>query len=331
MYEQFRNDIMMSLSNNDYNNDQISFILSIIDSCMQNYEIRKKQTALSTVVDDLPPLCKTFIVSKSVEGLSPKTLSLYYKVLIRFFRMFRKTVQNVETNDIRMFIVSISRKGTNNRTLDTYRTILNSFFTWAVDEEYLVKNPCNKIKPIKYERKQRVSLTQYELERLRENYKDILDRVLMEFMYATGCRVSEVVQTNRDDIDWQDMSLNVIGKGNKERTVWLNAKAAKALQTYLSLRTDDNEALFVTTRAPHNRIGTAGIEKRLRELTERTNLGKKVSPHIMRHTCATTMLHGGASMDQVQHTLGHSSIATTQIYAKTDMKDVKRSHNRSVI
>lgn len=237
------------------------------------------------------------------------------------------------TNDVRVWIHEQQTAGKiGNETLESYRVSLCSFFSWAVDEEYLDKNPVARIKPIRYEKKQRKSLCQMDLEYIRRACITDKERALVEFLYSTGCRISEVASAKLSDVDWPRNEVAVIGKGNKHRTCYLNAKAVVALQQYLRSRDDDSDGLFVSDRAPHNAIGKPGLEKIVRIICERcSQIGVHVTPHVLRHTTATVALQNGMPVQDVQRMLGHSSINTTMIYAETNQREVKTLHERCVI
>ena len=154
-----------------------------------------------------------------------------------------------------------------------------------------------------------------------------MNRTIIDLLYSTGIRVGELVKLNREDIDFERRECIVLGKGNKERKVYFDAKAKIHLQDYLSERTDDNNALFVTLNAPHDRLRISGVEIRLRELGRRNNL-ERIHPHKFRRTMATRAIDKGMPIEQVQKLLGHAQIDTTMQYAIVNQNNVKVSHQR---
>jgi integrase/recombinase XerD len=194
------------------------------------------------------------------------------------------------------------------------------------DEEYILKSPMRKIKSIKPEKRLRKALTLEELEKIRDTCNTFRERALLEFFYSTGCRLEEVMKLNKNDIDWQDLSTKVIGKGNKERTVFINAKAKLYLQKYLMSRLDNDEALFTTVRKPYRRMQRRAIEREISNIGKR--IGIHIYPHLIRHTTATCMLHNGAELYEVQRVLGHEYPSTTQIYAQIADEAVKNAHRK---
>ena len=235
-------------------------------------------------------------------------------------------------NDVKAYLYNFQKtRNVSNRTLDSVRSILSSFFSWASAEGYLEKNIMISVKPIKYRRKQRGSLDDYELEKLRSACETIRDEALVEFLYSTGCRVSELVNVNKEDVNIKDGEVTLVGKGDKERKPYLTAHASLALQEYLKSRDDDNDALFVSKVKPHNRLKKGAIEKIIGELGVKAGIEKKVYPHLIRHTTATMGLQHGMDVTEIQKMLGHANIETTMIYAEVNQNDVKTSHKKYII
>lgn len=191
---------------------------------------------------------------------------------------------------------------------------IKSLFKWLVEEELLVRNPTLKLKEPKLGKRVPKALTMDELEMLRDSCTSVLEHALVEFFFATGCRVGEVQKLDRGAIDWQRGCVNVIGKGNKEREVYFGSKARIWLQRYLKHRDDMDAALFVTERKPH-RMSIHQIEYIFKRIANRSEIQSTVYPHKMRHTLATVLLNQGAPLVAVQSILGHEKPETTQLYA----------------
>jgi integrase/recombinase XerD len=175
------------------------------------------------------------------------------------------------------------------------------------------------------------SLSIEELELMRESCVTDRERAFIEILYATGCRLSEVYEINKNDINYQSMSCRVIGKGDKERTVYLSFKSLFHLRKYLNSRTDDCEALMVTERKPYRRLCKRGIQREITKIAKRTGIEKSISTHTLRHTFATLTLNNGAELAAVQSFLGHSSPATTQIYAQLTDERKREQHKRYLV
>lgn len=330
MYEDFKSNLILKLLEQFDSND-VNKIINAVDVIAYDYDFNKKSTALTTFVN-IPEVVKVFMACKKIEGYSEGTLINYKLLLMSFFVFVNKNIEDIQTNDIRIFLFKYQEiKKISNRTLNKYQQNLKAFFTWCYNEGYIEKNISAKLKPIRYEEKPRVALTQIELEYVRNSCKNARDRAILEFIYSTGCRVSELCGIKKSDIDWHDNSVHLFGKGNKHRTSFLNAKAEYYLRQYLDSRNDDSDYLFVSLRKPYKNMDKSGVEKIFRDLSEKSNLEKKLTPHILRHTTATTGLSNGMPIDEIQKMLGHASISTTMIYAKTDIENVKASHKKFVI
>lgn len=309
------------------NQNQIQKLRTILEEELYNYN-------LQPVVKDLVPINNIrekmllYLASKKLDGLSKNTLLNYKLQLNRFANFIQKDVESITSMDVRMYLAACSKIGLKNSSMASIISILKSFFNWLEDEEYISKNPMRKIKTIKTEKYIRKALTFEELEMLRDVCKNIRERALLELFYSTGCRLDEIQKLDKKDIDWNTGSTIVLGKGSKERKVYLNAKAKIYLWKYLNSRKDENEALFASERKPYTRLGRRSIEKIFNNLGMQAGITKKVYPHLLRHTTATHMLNNGSSLSIVQNYLGHTSPVTTQIYAQLNTEDIRQSHKK---
>ncbi len=334
MYERFRNDVLCEFHNSDIPRSTLNEVLRILDHAAARYDFREKELALSVYNDDLPEMAKTYLVCKKIEGLEDRTLATYMRTLKIFFREFAKPVEMITANDVRIFLFKYQQeRKCSNRSLDKYRAYLASFFSWATDEGYLPRNPMRTIPAIKYERKPRQNLTQLELEYLRAGCQTSRERAIIEFLYSTGCRVSEISGVKKADVDWNTKSVHLFGKGKKHRTSFINAKSEVSLRTYLEGRNDTCEYLFVSQRRPHRQLKKEAIEKIVRNISVRSadHLQTHVTPHVLRHTTATMALQSGMPIEDISKLLGHESIDTTMIYAHTSMDTVQAGHRKHVV
>ena len=329
MYEHLRNDFVMKLAQK-YGRDQVTEITAMLDNVAINYDISAKSTALAVIEDPIPRVVSIYIASKRLEGLSEVSLKNYAGHLRKFFEIIQKQPEDISTNDIRMYLATykVQRK-VSDRSLDKIREVLNTFFTWLSDEEYIVKNPCRTIKDIKYEVKPRKALTRFQLERLRRMCETSRELAILDVLYSTGCRVTELVNMKLTDVDMESRTVHIIGKGNKHNTVYLNDNARLSLAEYFKDRKGDSDYLFLRERSPYGKLSTRSVEVILKKYEK--SLGCPLSPHIIRHTTATLSLQAGMPITQVQKMLGHASVNTTQIYAETSQEDVSASHKRYVV
>jgi integrase/recombinase XerD len=149
--------------------------------------------------------------------------------------------------------------------------------------------------------------------------------------YTTGGRLAEVHGLDKKDVDWQDGSARVVGKGDKERDVYLSIRAEYHLKKYLESRSDDCPVLFITERRPYRRLSKRGIQREIKSIAIRAGIGDKVHPHVLRHTFATLTLNNGAELAVLQQLLGHNSPVTTQVYAQVTDERKKQAHKKYLI
>lgn len=332
MREKLKNDLLTMLDQH-VQVDTLRKLEPCIETILSNYEVEERKTEIIPYGSDIPETVQIYIVSKKISGLSEKSLYLYLIVLTDFFRTVCKKPEKVTTNDIRIYLYQYQKEhGISNRTLDCKRTIICSYFNWMASEEYIIRNPAINMQPIKYERKHKRAMSQLDLERVRLACETKREKAIVEVLYSTGCRVTELERLNISDVNFETKEVMLFGKGSKHRTSYLNAKAEVALKDYLSSRTDDNPALFVYDRKPYGRLKKSGIEFLIRKMMKRTSgITTHVTPHIFRHTTATTALDRGMSIVDVSKLLGHTRIETTMEYITTNSESVKNNHHNCVI
>ncbi len=269
-----------------------------------------------------------FISSKKLEGCSINTLKYYQSTIEKMFNKIHIPVDKITTDDLREYLGEYKEKQSISKTtVDNIRRILSSFFGWLEDEDYIIKNPVRRIKKIKTGRVVKEVLSDEHVEILKDNCNEIRDIAMIDLLVSTGIRVGELVNLNIDDIDIHERECVVFGKGESEREVYFDGKTKVHLINYLKTRDDNNPALFVSFKNPHNRLGISGVERRLRELGRRSNI-KKVHPHKFRRTLATNAIDKGMPIEQVQRLLGHVRIDTTMQYAMVNQSNVKIAHKK---
>ncbi len=270
-----------------------------------------------------------FLAAKRLEGLSELTLEGYALELRIFAEHIAKPVEDITTGDIRAYLGRFSHLKMS--SIAKKLSVLKSFFGWLSDEEIISRDPARRIKPPKKEQRLPKALTIEELEMLREACKTYRERALIEVLYATGGRLSEIQALNKNDINYQTMSARVIGKGNKEREVYLSYKALYHLKKYLMSRLDDEPALFITERRPYRRVSNRAIQREIKVIAERSGIQKNVHPHTMRHTFATLTLNNGADLSSIQALLGHTDPSTTQVYAQVTESRKKEAYKKHLV
>lgn len=271
---------------------------------------------------------KMFLDAKKIEGCSERTIQ-YYKVTVEhLLSKIEESVRKITTKEIRAYLADYQKwNNCSNVTIDNIRRNISSFFSWLEEEDYILKSPMRRIHKIKTKTVVKSVITDEGIERLRDNCMEKRDLAIIDLLYSTGIRVGELVNLNIDDIDLEGRECIVYGKGDKERRVYFDAKAKVHLQEYIERRQDNNQALFVTLDAPHDRLKISGVEIRLRQLGRRLDL-ERIHPHKFRRTMATRAIDKGMPIEQVQKILGHSQIDTTMQYAMVNQNNVKSSHQK---
>lgn len=273
-------------------------------------------------------LLGSFISAKRIEGCSEKTLIYYKNTISSWLRKINMGLRDVETNDIRRYLSEFQAKKNSSRTtIDNIRRIFSSFFSWLEDEDYIVKSPVRRIHKVRSEITVKETISDEQMETLRDTCTELRDLAMIDFLVSTGVRVGELVKINISDINFNERQCVVLGKGNKERTVYFNARAKIHLQNYLATRDDSETALFVSLSKPNSRLTISGVENRLRQLGKTAKVGR-IHPHKFRRTLATMAIDKGMPIEQVQRLLGHCKIDTTLHYAMVNQNNVKIAHRK---
>lgn len=263
---------------------------------------------------------------RAQEGFSPATIKLYRSNT-------NILINDIGDIDIASVTLDMLRHHLSQRPHVKLSTVacrvrsLKSIFKWLYEEEYVPKNPTLKLREPKQPKRVPKALTVDEIESLRDSCQSRFEHALVEFFFATGCRVGEVVALNRTDIDWNRCAVTVFGKGGRERECYFGAKARIWLRRYLASRKDDDPALFVSEHW-HKRPTTRYIEKVFKVVASRCGLEQRVTPHVLRHTLATTLLNQGAPLATVQSILGHQKPDTTLLYVSLSGTARKQSYDR---
>lgn len=325
MKKQIINDIEQKMRS-ILNNEQRKRLQEVLEYAFYGIEIIKTDNDEKNQTD----YSNIFVSAKRVEGCSERTLNYYKTTIDNMLNSVNKKVNNIETDDLRKYLADYQLNNQCSKvTIDNVRRILSSFFAWLEDEDYIIKSPTRRIHKIKTMKTVKETYSDEELEEMRDSCDEIRDLALIDFLSSTGVRVGELVNLNIKDIDFENRSCVVLGKGSKQREVYFDARTKIHLQNYLSTRIDNNQALFVSLLHPFNRLKISGVEIRLRELGNKININR-VHPHKFRRTMATKAIDKGMPIEQVQVLLGHSKIDTTLEYAMVNQNNVRNSHKRFI-
>lgn len=321
---------------------------------LNDVEITSRCTEIAEVQGDRNEmLLKKFLIAKQVKGCTPRTITFYRQCIIAILRQIGKTVDDITADDIRFYMaIRLRRDKVTKTTVANEIRSLSSFFSWLYIEEIIRRNPMLKIDRIKQEKTKKEALTEMEIEKLRSAADGVKEKMLIELLLSTGCRVGEIVQILMTEIDGDRILVH--GKGQKDRYVYLNAKAQLAIERYLSERRDSNPYLFPKGK-DLKAIPRAGISQRdykdwwkdprnvaegqmdrssisaiLRKLAKRAGV-ERANPHKFRRTCATMALRRGMPIEQVSKMLGHESVETTQIYLDLTEDELEQAHKKYVV
>ena len=273
---------------------------------------------------------KMFLEAKQIEGCSERTIKYYRVTIEHLLKNVQNPIRKITTEMMREYLVDYQKiNNCGKTTVDNIRRNISSFFSWLEEEDYILKSPMRRIHKIKTKKAVKNIITDEEIEKLRDNCRNLRDTAMIDLLYSTGIRVGELVKLNIEDINFSERECVVFGKGDKERKVYFDAKSKIHLKNYIESRTDNNPALFVTLNAPYDRLKISGVEIRIRELGRLLNLGK-VHPHKFRRTMATRAIDKGMPIEQLQQLLGHRKIDTTLQYAMVKQSNVKIAHRKYI-
>ncbi len=302
------------------NSDQLEQLHQVLESC----------SGPDLADNNKHDLVQLFLAAKRVEGCSEKTVKYYDSTIRNAVKRIDKNIIQITTDDLRIYLDKYQTENKISKvTVDNIRRILSSFFSWLEDEDYVAKSPVRRIHKVKTCKTVKETYSDEDLELMRDECDGIRDLAIIDLLASTGMRVGELVKLNKRDIDFQNRECIVLGKGNKQRKAYFDARTKLHLQKYIDSRDDSNEALFVSLQKPYDRLLISGVEIRLRELGKRLNI-EKVHPHKFRRTLATSAIDKGMPIEQVQQLLGHQSIDTTLQYSMVNQNNVRESHRRYI-
>lgn len=286
--------------------------------------------ALTTSTDGWRTVLNLFLASKRLANCAESTLEQYDRALRMMITTINKPLDKITTNDLRYYMALYQeRRKVSPGYMNTLRLYFSSFFCWAQDEEILTRNPAKRLDKIKVPEKLKHPFTPTEMSALRDNCKTLRDRALLEVLYSTAGRVSEVCSIDISDVDFASREVIIYGqKGKRERRVYLTEESVYYLKKYLLSRGDDSPALFVGLIAPHNRMTKGGVEYILRELGRKC--GIHCHPHKFRRTMLTEQGKRGMLLQDIQRYAGHRKPDTTMMYVSVADSAVKSAFNRLI-
>ena len=322
-----RTQLMRELSNvvgHYVNADRMDEIMAAISEKIGRFSIEQdgEQTGSDSETEDL---LRAFLSAKEVEGRSQKTIARYEYICKRALRQIGAPIREISVYHLRKYLADEKARGIADSTLDGIREVLSSLFGWLHKEGLIRTDPTGNLGTIKVLKKVRKPYSQTDIEKLKECCKTSRDKAIVCILLSTGCRISEICGLDRDSLDFVNKEVTVLGKGNKERTVFLDDVCIMCLTRYLNERTDDNPALFIGKR--HERLEPGGVREMLRVLANKAGV-ENVHPHRFRRTLATNLIDHGMELQNVSQILGHERLDTTMKYIYTSKGELKNQYRK---
>lgn len=302
-----------------------------IENLLNDYEITSKRTDL--VTSDLLEKATIFLACKKLEGTSKNTIYNYTLTFKKMNNYFYKPISMITTTDLRLFIAQ-EYKDCQPSSQNTQISRMKAFFTWLQDEGYITSNPTKSLKEIKVPKRKRGYIKAIDIEKMREQCKATRDRALLEFLLATGSRVEECSDALISNINWDNNTIRVIGKGNQERTLCFNIKCRYYLIKYIEERQTQGvfiDSLFITFRKPYRQLGIRAIQRDVKRIATDAGITYSVFPHLCRHTFTKSCIDNGVPINITQKLMGHASADTTGIYYDINDDDLKQEYKKVAI
>lgn len=321
-------EIITRLSRENLTQEQLRTIESTLYITLSKYEVSLKSTDLTLLQSEWKAPLDYFLARKRMRGESENTIKLYEFHLARLLATVNKKVQDITENDLILYLAAYKRsRNVSNVYLDNIRRCMSTFFGFLYKKGEITRNPAGGVEMIKSDKLIKKAYSDEELERIRRSCPTLRDMAMIEFLYTTGVRISEMVALNRDDVRIADKEVIVYGKGAKERQVYLTPVSSMYIREYLAQRDDDNPALFVSLRKPNKRLTKDGVALRIRQIGESAGV-EKCHAHRFRRTTATNLLRRGMPIEEVQVILGHEKIETTLIYTELAGDSIKAHYHK---
>lgn len=295
--------------------------LSIISEQLSSYDMNR----LSYDDRREDDLLEIYLSALTVEGRSKATINRYRYIIGRMIDSTGVGSRSMTIYHLRKYLSDEKSRGISDRTLESTRQVFSAYFNWLQREGLIQSNPTANLGSIKFKKKVKQIYSDMEIERLKIECTNIRDKAIISFLLSTGCRISEMLNLNRDDIDFNSLECKVVGKGNKERTVYIDAVTAMYVKEYIFSRSDYDKSLFLNSRGA--RLTASGVRIVLRKLAKKCGMDD-VYPHKFRRTLATNLIRHGMPIQEVAAILGHDKLDTTMQYVILDNTDVKNAYRK---
>ena len=335
MYNEFKNTFISELSQLDLKltSAQMNAILTVLDKTAKNYTfINKTYMIGGRQPNGVPSSVYEYLTYKKSEGLSSQTTYAYRIVLETFFKYCHKPPELIQSKDIMEYLTAYQKlHNITNRTLDKYRQHITCYFQFMHDHAYIPINPAKQIHKIKYEVPPRYTLTEYELELVREACSTRRESAIVEFLISTACRAGELVCVKVADVNFDTLQVHLFGKGNKHRTSFISPRCRLLLERYLQYRDGESEYLFIHDIPPYTSLTVRSIEIIIKNIINKVQMvcqNKHITPHRFRATSATQAYTRGMSIDNISKWLGHSDLRVTEGYISNNIDTVHNEYKK---
>lgn len=300
---------------------EMTRIMQAVADVLEGFDIREIVADINTPDD----LLNCYLSALRVQGRSEKTLERYRYEIQRMMDAVKVTTRRITVYHLRGYLANEKERGVCENTLEGKRQIYSAYFNWLQRESLIERNPTANLGAIKRPKKEKKIFTSADMELIKRNCKDIRERALVSFLASSGCRISEVTELNRRDVDLERRECVVHGKGNKERLVYIDSVTAMLLKQYFKERLDASPALFYGKRG--GRIQPGGVRRLLQEIEQKSGV-EHIHPHKFRRTFATNMARRGMPIQEIADLMGHDKIETTMQYIVLNREDVKHDYRK---
>ena len=329
--EEIRNEIVVAMRHH-IDGNAMAVLKQVINKVLADVEIVKDKM-LPTAADDVNMQILDLFMMNKAPKLSDKTVRFYIDTIKNLICFTGKPLMHINSMAIEMFLESI--RATNDVvSINNHRRNISAFYTWMRKSHLILENPCDSIEAYKEVKKQIDHMLPEEFEQLKSGCKYARDRAMIEFLRCTAMRIGEIINVKISDINWKDGKIQIYGnKGRAFRPVCIDSVAMKYITEYISARNlqlNSNEYLFVGIRS-NKRLSIAGIRSAVKSIAIRSNIDRRVYPHLFRKTTASTIVKRGGSVHDAGEYLGHKDRSTAgQYYAYISEEHTINIFNRYV-
>ena len=305
--------------------EEVRYTMQVLTECLSIFDVEQIEEKCTDAESD--EYLTAFLDAKRVEGRAESTIDQYDYIINRMYEAISVPIKKISVFHLRSYFAAESARGISNCTLNGVRSVIVGYFNWLQKEGLLTHNPTINLNPIKDTKKVLLPYTTVDIEKLKEACKTNRNKAIISILLSTGCRIGEICRLNRTDINFATKEIIVLGKGKKERTVFIDDVTSMLLQRYLSERSDCYEALFIGKGS--KRLTASGIRKMLHAVANIANV-ENTHPHRFRRTLATNLNYHGMPIQEVAAILGHEKLDTTMKYVYINKSNVKTSYYKYV-